>query len=294
MNVFKMLLNQTVETAPEVAETKDYGIFGEFLGNAVSWVANVGVKIIIALVIMLISFKIITKLARKIEKLGDKPTNDKTLMRVLAYIVSIGGKCLVAVCLVGYLGIDTSGITALITSLGVCFGLAVNGAVANIAGGVLILVTRPFRVDDYIEAQGVSGTVTDIHMVSTKIVTPDNKVIYLPNGALANGNIINYSEKDTRRVDLTFSIAYENNFEEAKAIINDVCAKHELILQDKGTTIRVAAHNQSSIDITTRVWTKSGDYWTVYFDLLEAIKTEFDAKGICIPYNQLDVHVKHD
>lgn len=295
MNFFKMFMTQSVETAPEVVEkTADNGILGGFLNTIVSWAANTGVKIIIALVILIISFKIISKIARKIEKLGDKPNHDKTLMRVLAYVVNIAAKCIVGVCLVGYLGIDTSGITALIASFGVCFGLAVNGAVANIAGGVLIIVTRPFKVDDFIEAQGVSGTVTDIHMVSTKIVTPDNKVIYLPNGALANGNIINYSEKDERRVDLTFSIAYENNFETAKTIIADACAKHELILQDKGATIRVSAHNQSSIDIATRVWAKSGDYWTVYFDLLETVKKEFDANGISIPYNQLDVHVKND
>ena len=295
MNFFKKLLTQSVETAPEVVEeAADNGILGELISTVVGWAANVGVKIIIALIILVVTFKMISKIARKIEKLGDKPTHDKTLMRILAYMVSIGGKCLIGVCLIGYLGIDTSGITALIASFGVCFGLAVNGAVANIAGGVIIIVTRPFKVDDFIEAQGVSGTVTDIHMVSTKIVTPDNKVIYLPNGTLSNGNIINYSEKSERRVDLTFAIAYENNFETAKAIIADACARHELILQDKGATIRVAEHNQSSIDITTKVWTKSGDYWTVYFDLLETVKAEFDAKGISIPYNQLDVHVKHD
>ena len=295
MNFLKMLLTQSVDTAPEAAEkAADTGLIGGLVSAVVSWVASVGIKIVIALVLLVITFKIITKLARKIESLGDKPNHDKTLMRVLAYIVNIGAKCIVGVCLVGYLGIDTSGITALIASLGVCFGLAVNGAVANIAGGVLIIVTRPFKVDDFIEAQGISGTVTDIHMVNTKIVTPDNKVIYLPNGALSNGNIINYSEKDERRVDLTFSIAYENNFETAKAIISDACAAHELILHDKGATVRVAAHNQSSIDITTKVWTKSSDYWTVYFDLLETVKKEFDAKGISIPYNQLDVHVKND
>ena len=243
---------------------------------------------------MLITFKIINKLSRKIEKSGDKPHRDKTLMRVFAYIVRIGAKCLVTVSLVGYLGIDTSGITALIASLGVCIGLAVNGAVGNIAGGVLIIVTRPFRVDDYIEAQGVSGTVTDIHLTYTKIVTPDNKVVYIPNGELSNGNIVNYSEKDIRRVDLKFSIAYENNFEKAKEIITEVCNAHELVLKDKSMTVRVSAHNESSIDITTKVWVNRADYWTVNFDLLESVKREFDKAGITIPYNQLDVHIKKD
>lgn len=300
MNFFKMLAtsaSQDVNTAP-AGDSADGSAVADFFSGLLStvseWVVNVGIKIIIALVIMFIAFRVITKIARKVEKLGEKPNHDKTLMKVFAYIINIGAKCLVTVCLIGFLGIDTSGITALIASLGVCVGLAVNGAVANIAGGVLIIVTRPFRVDDFIEAQGVSGTVTDIHLTNTKVVTGDNKVVYIPNGALSNGNIINYSEKDERRVDLTFSVAYENNFEDAKAIISKVCAAHELVLQDKGITVRVAAHNQSSIDITTKVWTKSGDYWTVYFDLLETIKTEFDSAGISIPYNQLDVHVKHD
>lgn len=295
--MFKMLLtSQQISTTPTPEETKDaLSVLGDGILNTIAnWVLTVGVKIVIALVIMFIAFRIITKLSRKIEKLGEKPKHDKTIMKVLAYIVNIGAKAIVLVCLIGYLGIDTSGITALIASLGVCIGLAVNGAVANIAGGVLIIITRPFKVDDYIEAQGVSGTVTDIHLTYTKVVTPDNKVIYLPNGALSNGNIINYSEKDVRRVDLTFAIAYENNFEEAKAIIRSVCDSHELVLHEKGSTIRVAAHNQSSIDITTKVWTNSGDYWTVYFDLLESIKKEFDEKGISIPYNQLDVHIKNN
>ncbi len=296
--MLKMLLTagQPVDTAPTPEESGNaLSILGDGLLSAVAnWVVTVGVKIVIALVIMFIAFRVITKISRKIEKLGEKPKHDKTIMKVLSYIVNIGAKSLVLVCLIGYLGIDTSGITALIASLGVCVGLAVNGAVANIAGGVLIIITRPFKVDDYIEAQGVSGTVTDIHMTYTKIVTPDNKVIYLPNGALSNGNIVNYSEKDIRRVDFTFSIAYENNFEDAKAIITKICDAHELVLHEKGYTIRVAAHNQSSIDITTRVWTNSGDYWTVNFDLLEQIKSEFDANGISIPYNQLDVHIKNN
>ena len=283
-----MLLTESTQT------TGFEGFWGNLVSSVSTWAVQTGLRIVIALVLMFISFKLIGRLARRVEKLGSKPNYDKTLMRVLAYVVNIGAKSLVLVCLIGYLGIDTSGITALIASLGVCIGLAVNGAVANIAGGVLLLVTRPFRVDDYIEAQGVSGTVVDIHLTNTKIVTPDNKVVYIPNGELSNGNIINYSEKDQRRVDLTFSISYDNNFQDAKAIITRVCDEHELVLKDKSKTIRVSAHNQSSIDITTKVWVNRPDYWTVYFDLLETVKVEFDKAGIKIPYNQLDVHVKND
>ncbi|MBO5946337.1 MAG: mechanosensitive ion channel [Clostridia bacterium] len=300
MSAIKMLLtagqdvNYVENTAESATNTGFEGFWGNLVSTVSTWVVQTGLRIVIALVLMFITFKIVSRLARKIEKLGSKPNYDKTLMRVLAYGVNIGGKSLILVCLIGFLGIDTSGITALIASLGVCVGLAVNGAVANIAGGVLLLVTRPFRVDDYIEAQGVSGTVIDIHLVNTKIQTPDNKIIYIPNGELANGNITNYSANDKRRVDLTFSISYDNNFNEAKAVIERVCSEHELILNDMAKTIRVSAHNQSSIDIATKVWVNRADYWTVYFDLLETVKVEFDKAGIVVPYNQLDVHVKHD
>lgn len=268
--------------------------FSGIVDTVVSWCLNTGLKVLIAIIILLVSFRIINVISRKIEKRGDKDKFDKTVMKTLAYIFKIGAKVVIAICLVGYVGIDTSGITALVASFGVCIGLAVNGALSNLAGGVLILVTRPFKIDDFIEAQGISGTVEDIHMVCTKIRTADNKVIYVPNGSLANGNIINYSEKDTRRVDFSFSISYGADFERAKAIVMDIISSHELTLDDPAPFVRVGAHGAHSIDIKARVWVKNGDYWTVNFDVLEAVKTAFDKEGIEIPYNQLDVHVKND
>ncbi len=266
----------------------------EFLKWLSNWVATTGVKIVVALIILFVSFKAINVIARKIERKSNDKKADKTIMKTLAYLFKLGLKIVVVICLVGYLGIDTSGLTALVTSLGVCVGLAVNGALSNMAGGVLIILTRPFRVDDFIEAQGYSGTVTDIHLTNTKIVTPDNKVVYIPNGTLANGNILNYSEKDTRRVDLEFSIGYSDDFEKAKAILFRICENHELVLKDPAPFVRVGEHGASSINIKTRVWTKSADYWTVYFDLTERVKLEFDKEGIEIPFNQLDVHIKKE
>ena len=131
-------------------------------------------------------------------------------------------------------------------------------------------------------------------MVCTKLRTPDNKVVYVPNGALANGNITNYSEKDTRRVDFTFSIGYTSDFEKAKEIVTSILTSHELTLDDPAPMIRMSAHGASSIDITARVWVKSADYWTVNFDVIEAVKAEFDKNGIEIPFNQLDVCIKND
>ena len=263
------------------------------LNTLVQWATNTGVKIIISLVIMFISFKIINVVAKKLVKRGGKKHSDKTIFQTLAYVLKIGLKIIVVICLIGYLGIDTSGLTALIASLGVGIGLAVNGALSNLAGGVLIILTRPFKIDDYIEVLGYAGTVVDIHITNTKLLTPDNKVIYLPNGSLSNAEIVNYSEKDLRRVDFMFSIGYGDDFEKAKQIITDICVAHELVLKDPQPFVRVKEHGASSINITARAWTKNADYWTVYFDIIEAVKTAFDKEGIEIPFNQLDVNIKN-
>lgn len=273
--------------------TEGEGLLNSFISALSGWVINTGIKIVIALVILTVSFRIIKRIARRIAKAGEKEKYDKTIMKTASYAFSIAAKTLVLVSLIGYLGIDTSGITALIASLGVCVGLAVNGAVSNLAGGVILLVTRPFKVDDYIEAQDVSGTVEDIHMTCTKIRTPDNKVIYIPNGSLANGNIINYTEKDTRRVDVKFDISYESDYEKAKSLITDIVTAHPLTLDDPEPFVRMSEHGDNAIVITARVWVKNADYWTVNFDLLESVKQAFDENGIEVPYNQLDVHVKN-
>lgn len=269
-------------------------VFQDFFNTLIGWSLTTGVKLIISLVLMLISFKIINKVTRMMIKKGEKKNVDKTVSKTMAYVVKLSLKCLVVVCLIGYLGIDTSGITALIASLGVCIGLAVNGALSNLAGGVLILVTRPFRVDDFIEAQGITGTVVDIHITNTKIVTPDNKVIYVPNGTLSNGNIVNYSEKDTRRVDLDFSVSYTSDVEKAKSIIMSIAEAHDLVLEDPAPFVRVSSYGASSIEIKARVWTNNADYWTVNFDIVEAVRKEFIKNGIEIPFDQLDVHIKQD
>lgn len=268
----------------------------EIWQTILGWLKTDGVKILISIVILLLSFRIITLVARRIEKraLNGKRPWDKTLTKTLLYIFKIVLKIVVVVCLIGYLGIDTSGVTALIASLGVCAGLAVNGALSNLAGGALLIITRPFKVDDYIEACGESGTVEDIRITQTRLRTSDNKVVYIPNGTLSTSTIVNYSEKDLRRVDFTFSISYTDDFKKAQKIITDIVNAHELVLKDPVPFVRMSEHASSSINIVTRVWVKSGDYWTVRFDVLESVKAKLDEQGISIPFNQLDVHLKKD
>ena len=268
----------------------------QIFDTLISWATTTGVKILIAFVLLIVSFRVITHLTRRLEKRvsNGKHELDKTLTTTLFYLIKIALKTLVVICLIGYLGIDTSGFAALIASLGVGIGLAVNGALSNFAGGALLLITRPFKIDDFIEAQGYSGTVEDIHIISTRIRTPDNKVVYIPNGTLSSGTILNYSEKNTRRVDHKFVISYSDDFEKAKGIIKGIIDSHELILRDPEPFIRISEHGEYGMIITVRVWVSSEDYWIVHFDLLEEVKRSFDNHGIVIPYNQLDVHIKND
>lgn len=227
-----------------------------------NWLTTTGIKVVISIVIMIVSFSIINWLSKKIAKRADKKVEsnkkiDKTIYRTLSYVAKVGLKVLVVIALIGYVGIDTSAITALIASLGVGVGLAINGTLSNLAGGILILITRPFKDDDYIDACGYSGTVEDIRICHTKLRTTDNKVIYLPNGKLSTSEIVNYSEKDLRRVDLTFSISYSDDFEKAKKVIEEVWNQNELILKDPAPSVRVSAQSASSIDLTAKVWCKT-------------------------------------
>ena len=283
-----------LDTMPSISAETWSTVFNTVL----SWCLNTGIKIVISIIILIVGLRIINVLARNIQKrIQNNDKYDKTIVKTLTYVGKIAAKILLFICIIGYLGIDTSGLTALVASLGVCVGLAVNGALSNLAGGVLILFTRPFKVDDYIEAMvdpAVSGTVEDIQIVCTKLRTPDNKVIYIPNGTLSNAHVVNYSEKELRRVDFSFSIAYDNDVEIAKASILTVCEAHTLVLDDPAPFVRVSEYGQSSIDIVARVWVKSEDYWTVKFDILETVKKVFDESEITIPYNQLDVHIKKD
>ena len=272
--------------------------WGKFWQDLKSWVTNTGIKIVIALVVLIVSFLLINWLCKTIAKRGKKLQEqkhfDKTLYRTLSHVLSITLKILVVIGLVGYLGLDTSGVTALIASLGVGVGLAVNGTLSNLAGGFLLLVTRPFKVDDYIAANGYEGTVEDIFICYTKIRTVDCKVVYLPNGALSTTQIVNYTEKGKRRLDVTFGVSYDDDFEKAKSLIAEVVAANDKIHTDPAPNIRVTAQSASSIDITCMVWCNGDDYWNNKFYLLEEVKRKFDENGITIPYNQLDVHVKSD
>lgn len=256
--------------------------------------AEVGIKILIALAVLWAAFAIISKLGKSLEKMLEKSGRiEPTVTHLISHIARIALKALVLLGLINYLGINTAGIATIIASLGVGVGLAINGAIANFAGGILILVTRPFRVGDFVDVAGTAGVVEEIRLVHTKIHTMDNKVVYMPNGTASGATIINFSEKEIRRVDQTFNIAYESDYAKAKELLLDIARRNPAVLTDPEPFVRMSAHGTSGIEVTTRLWCKASDYWDVYFNMMETTKAAFDAANISIPYQQIDVHMKN-
>lgn len=255
------------------------------------WLLGTFLKFIIALIVLLICMKIVDTVSVKIRKNMQQKHIDKTITNVVFNIVSKVIKLILFLTFLAYIGIETASITALIASTGVGIGLALQGALSNFAGGILIIVTRPFRVGDFIEAQGQAGTVENIRICYTEIVTPDNIVIMIPNGALADGVIVNKSLKDTRRVDVTLAISYDANILKAEAVIIDLCMQNDLILTDPKPFCRITGQADSWYDLTVRVWVKSENYWEAKFFILENAMDALEKNGIDVPYNKIDVNL---
>lgn len=251
-------------------------------------------KVIIGLLVLLIGFKIIKKVVNNFVLFLEKREIDITLIRFLESLMGTGLKVLLALTiLVGYWGIELTGLTAVLTSAGVAIGLALQGSLSNFAGGFIILLIRPFKVGDYIETGVYSGSVEQIGLFYTQLTTVDNKLILIPNGTLSNGSLINYSAKKNRRVDMTFNVGYENDVIKVKNVLTDIINKNKLILDNPEKFVGISAHGPSSISFVIKVWCKTEDYWTIYFDLLEQVKIRFDEERITIPYPQMDIHFKN-
>lgn len=262
-----------------------------FLGKIFNWIQTSGVKLLIGVIILFILFAIVNGISKRVRNKIIKKRNDKTIANVAFRLIRYGGKGILFLLFLGYVGIDTAGIGAIIASCSVALGLALQGSLANIAGWVIIIVMRPFKLGDYIEAQGLGGTVEDIRLFYTYLVTPDNKVAMVPNGTLANGNITNYSVKGERRVDQVYAIAYEADVTKALAVIEETVKANPLVLQNPAVFVRVSEYADSSIKIVVRCWTKSEDYWTVHFQMLNEVKRALDNNNIVIPFNQLEVNI---
>ena len=268
--------------------------WGALLNTIVNWLLTSGLKIVLGLIVLIIGFKITNAIFNGINKRLSKKDVDKTIRSVLVSVLRKCVKVLLVVVYIGYLGFDTSSIAAVIASSAVAVGLALQGALSNLAGGVIIVVLRPFKIGDFIQTNGQSGTVKKIELFNTHLTTPDGKSVIIPNGKVAGDVIVNISDSKNRRLDLTFSIAYENDFRKAKQIIRNEIEKSGLALEEPAPYVNISAHSGSSVDIAVRVWVRSEDYADMNAYLLEGVKIAFDKNNISIPYQQVDIHMKKE
>lgn len=266
--------------------------FSTLVDKFINWLSTNGVKLIIGALLLYIGWKVVNRLLKTFNKVLDKRGVDKTLVSFLNSFSNIAIKFILVLSVLDFAGFKTASLTALLASGGLAIGLALQGSLGNFAGGIIILFLRPFKVGDFIETSSHTGTVEDIKLFYTHLITPDNKQILIPNGTISNGSLINYSAKETRRVDLTFGVSYDADINHVKRVISNIINRHELIISDPEPFVGVTQHADSSVNFVVRVWCKTSDYWTVHFDLLEQVKVKFDEEKITIPYPQMDVRVK--
>ena len=248
-------------------------------------------RIIVGILIIIIGCKIVKKVTKKLVSSRAMARFSTTIRTFLGHVISIVLYILIIIAAALVFGFDISVFGSLLASIGLTVGLALQGGLSNIAGGVMVVGLKPFEVGDFIEANGVSGTVTDIAIFYTTLTTGDNKKIVVPNGALSNSTIINYSANDTRRLDLTFGISYTADLDLAKKVLLSCAKLDERIFSDPAPVVYVTEHGDSAISLQLRVWLKKEDYWNVNFAMMEQIKRSFDQFGVEIPFPQMDVHL---
>ena len=270
---------------------KNVSKFASTLDKLWDKLIDFGISIIIAIVIFIIG-KIIIKLVRKlIKNIFNKSSADEGAAKFVDSLVKFAGYVIVIIIICGQIGIETTSLITLLGTAGLSTGLALQGSLSNFAGGVLILLSKPFVIGDYVLINNVEGTVTKIDIVYTTLLTPDGKVIKCPNGEVSNNTIVNYSNQDGRRVDVKFSIHYDSDVEKAKSIVRDVIINSPYVIKEKDSDVVVMLLDESSVNMETRAWVESVNYWNEYFYLTEHIKSELEKNGIVIPYNQLEVKV---
>ena len=243
-----------------------------------------GLKILGAIVIWIIGSWVIKKILKATKKVMSIGDYDESLQKFLLNLLSWTLKIVLIIVVLGTVGVETTSFAAILAAAGLAVGLALQGSLGNFAGGVLIMIFRPFKIGDLIEAQGEVGVVKEIEIFTTRLIGRSNKEVILPNGALSNGNIVNYSTEGTRRVDLTFGVSYDSDIKKTKEVLMNVISAHPKVINDPVPTVNVLELADSSINFTVRPWCKTEDYWTVYFDVTEQTKEALDTAGIEIPY----------
>lgn len=252
---------------------------------------TLGSKLLVALIVFMVGSWIISRIMKLFDIAMTAKKVEITLHQFLMSIVGIMFKAILIIIVASMIGVETASLIAVLGAAGLAVGLALQGSLANFAGGILILFFKPFKAGDVIEAQGYVGKVQEIQIFNTIVLTLDNQRVIIPNGLLSNGCVKNLFIEKTRRVDMTFGISYDDDILKAKAILQNVMDKDERVLKEPGVDIFVSAHADSSVNFVVRPWVNSEDYWPVYFGTMEAVKIAFDQEGITIPYPQRDVHL---
>ncbi len=282
-NMAEAIVSNTVEETKQVTS-----LLASLHEGFLSWLPTL-INAVLFLVLGTFCIKVLLKLTYNIldrAKIDDTATGFlKSATRIALYI-------LMAVIVLSILNVPMTSIVTIIGTMGVTIGLALKDSLSNVSGGFIILLNRPFKVGDYIETVGVSGTVEQIGIFYTTVVTPDNKTAHIPNGSITNSNIMNYNQKELRRLDLEYTISYEADFKLAQKIIYDIIVSNDKVLKDNDIVVRMGRQDSSSIVIFVKVWTHSDNYHTLNYDLNEAVKSKFDEYNIEIPFDQLDIHLK--
>jgi small conductance mechanosensitive channel len=272
-------------------DLRDPAAIQEWVEGLIPMLADFGIDLVVAILIFVLGRIAVGLIAGAVRKAMTRGKADPTLVGFVGNIVTGVGMAFVVIATISELGVQTAGLVAVLGAAGLAIGFALQGSLSNFASGVMLLIFRPINVGDYVEAGGTSGSVKDIGIFTTTLHTPDNKKVIVPNAQITSDTITNYSANDTRRVDLVAGIGYGDDIPKAKAVLERIVTEHELTLDDPAPMIELSNLGDSSVDFVVRPWVKTADYWRVYFDLTERIKTEFDKEGISIPFPQRDVHL---
>lgn len=301
-----MLLSIESTTAAEIVQDLEEGLSeltniptslegtGEYVKNLIGllqeFAVTYGGKLIGALILLIIGFKVAGIITKKASASRAFAKIEVSTRGIIVNVLGILIKVIIGITALAIIGVPMTSMIAVIGSCGLAVGLALQGSLSNIAGGFIILVLKPFKAGDFITSGDIAGTVEEISIFHTKIITGDNRRIIVPNSTISNATLTNVSALKERRVDLTFTAAYQNDIDTVEKVLRDVCNSHTLVFKDPEPFARLSAHKDSALEYTVRVWCKADDYWTVYFDLIRDVKNAFDKNGISIPYPQLDVH----
>ena len=263
-----------------------------WIDKLIEFGSEYGLKLIGAIVIWIIGSWVIKRIKKLLDKAMDKVEYDESLEKFITSLVVISLKILLVVIILGNLGVETTSFAALLAAGGLAVGLSLQGSLSNFAGGILILILKPYKTGDFIEAQGETGHVKEIQIFNTKINTMDNKEVIIPNGALSNGNITNFSSEKFRRVDLVIGVSYNSDIKQTKDLLFNILKENAKVVTEPAPMIVLGELADSSVNFYVRPWVHSPDYWDVYFEVMETCKLELDKAGIEIPFPQMDIHKK--